>query len=147
MDFINVLIDQLLDNVGDLWFAALAGQFLVMICESAKPKPIEGQGRAEPRGLALLVMILSLVTPLLLLLHAVAVGAGAPIAAIIVVGVAIVSAGLTGVVIGMAAPPVGRTLNRASPFLAIAVFALTIYVTWRSAFGLINMFVAGSAAS
>jgi hypothetical protein len=146
MDFIGALIDQLLENVGDLWFAALAGQFLVMICESAKPKPEEGEGRAEPRGFALLVMILSLVTPLLLLLHAVAAGAGAPIAAVAVVAIAIVSAGLIGWIIGLAAPPIGRTLNRAAPVLAVAVFALTIYVTWRSVFGLLNMFVTGSAA-
>lgn len=147
MDFISALIDQLLDNVGDLWFAALVGQLLVMICESARPKPEAGESRAEPRGFALLVMILSLVTPLLLMLHAVAAGAGAPIAAVALIGGAIVLAGVIGLIIGMAAPPVGRTLNRASPFLAIAVFALTLYVTWRSAFGIINMFVTGSAAS
>jgi hypothetical protein len=145
MDLTNTLIDQLLENVGDLWFAALAGQFLVMVCESAKPKREEGEGAAEPRGLGLLVMILSLVTPLLLLLHAVAAGAGAPIAAVMLVGGAIVIAGIIGVVIGMAAPPVGRTLTRAAPFLAVAVFALTLYVTWQSAFGLLNMVVTGSA--
>lgn len=139
------LIDQLLDRVGDLWFAALAGQFLVMICESARPKPQEGEARAEPRGIGLLVMILSLLTPLLLLLHAVAAGAGAPIAAVIVVGGAIVIAGVAGLIIGMAAPPVGRTLTRAAPFLAVAVFALTIYVTWRSVLGLLNAFVTGKA--
>lgn len=142
----GALIDQLLERVGDLWFAALAGQFLVMICESSKPKPEEGEARAEPRGVGLLVMILSLLTPLLLLLHAVAAGAGAPIAAVVVVGGAIVIAGLVGMVIGAAAPPVGRTLTRASPFLAVAVAGLTIYVTWRSAFGLLNLLVTGSAA-
>jgi FtsH-binding integral membrane protein len=143
MEFINSMIDELLRNVGDLWFAALAGQFLVMICESAKPKPAEGEGRAEPQGFALLVMILSLVTPLLLLLHAVATGSGAPIAAVALVGGAIVIAGIIGLIIGNAAPSVGRTLTGAAPFLAVAVFGLTIYVTWRSAFGLLDMLVAG----
>ncbi len=146
MDFINTLIGQLLTSAGDLWGGALIGQFFVMVCESAKPKPAEGDSRAEPKGFALLVMVLSLFTPLLLLVHAFYVGAGAPIAILAVVGGAIIAAGLIGWLIGMVAPPVGRTLNSAAPLLAIAVFALTLYVTWRSAFGLLNMFVTGSAA-
>jgi len=145
MDSISTLISQLLVNAGDLWGLALIGQFFVMICESAKPKPAEGETAAEPRGFGLLVTILSLLTPLLLLVHAFYVGAGAPIAILALVGGVIVGAGLIGWIIGMAAPPIGRTLNRAAPFLAVAVFALAIYVTWRSAFGLLNMFVTGSA--
>lgn len=142
----NALIDDLLAHVGDLWLGAVFGQFFVMVCESAKPKPAEGESRAEPKGFALLVMILSLVTPLLLLLHAVATGSGAPIAALAVIGIAVVAAALIGWIIAAAAPSVGRTLNSAAPFLAVAVFVLTIYVSWRSAFGLLNMLVTGSAA-
>lgn len=145
MDFGN-LIDELLSNVGDLWFGAVVGQFFVMVCESAKPKPAEGEERGEPKGFALLVMILSLVTPLLLLLHAVATGSGAPIAALAVIGIAVVLSAIVGWIIAATAPPIGRTLNRAAPFLAVAVFALTIYVSWQSAFGLLNAFVTGSAA-
>ena len=145
MDFIGVLIGQLLTNAGDLWGGALIGQFFVMICESAKPKPEEGEKIGEPRGFALLVMILSLLTPLLLLVHAFYVGAGAPIAILALLGGLILAAALIGWTIALA-PPIGRTLNRAAPILALAVFALTIYVTWRSAFGLLNMFVTGSAA-
>ena len=146
MDFVS-LIDELLSSVGDLWFGAVIGQFFVMVCESAKPKPGEGEERAEPKGFALLVMILSLVTPLLLLLHAVATGSGAPIAALAVIGIAVISSALVGWIIAAAAPSIGRTLNRAAPILAVAVFALTIYVSWRSAFGLLNMLVTGSATS
>jgi hypothetical protein len=145
MDFIDALIDQLFERAGDLWFAALVGAFFVMICESAKPKPPEGERASEPQGFALLVMILSLITPLLLLVHAVATGAGALIAIMIVIGAAIIGAALIGWIIAMVAPAIGRTLNRAAPILAVAVFALTLYVTWRSVFGLLNAFVAGGA--
>jgi hypothetical protein len=146
MDFISALIDQLFDNVGDLWFAALVGQFFVMICESAKPKPAEGERTSQWEGLGLWVSILSLLTPVLLLVHAVATGSGAVIAALAIVVVAAIGAALIGWVIAATAPGIGRTLNRAAPFLAVAVFALTIYITWRSVFALVNMVVAGSAA-
>jgi hypothetical protein len=146
MDLVGTLVSQLLTNAGDLWGGALIGQFFVMICESAKPKPAAREADAEPRGFDLLVLILSLFTPLLLLVHAFYVGAGAPIAILALVGGVIIAAGLMGWIIGLAAPPIGRTLNRAAPILAVAVFALAIYVTWRSAIGFLNIFVAGSAA-
>jgi hypothetical protein len=142
---INALIDDMAGRVGDLWFLALAGAFFVMICESAKPKPAEGESAAEPRGFGLLVMVLSLLTPILLLVHAFYVGAGAPIAILAVIGGAILGSAIVGWIIAAAAPPIGRTLNRAAPVLAIAVFALTAYVTWQSAIGFLNIFVAGGA--
>jgi hypothetical protein len=142
---INALIEDMAGRAGDLWFLALAGAFFVMICESAKPKPAEGESAAEPRGFGLLVMVLSLLTPLLLLVHAFYVGAGAPIAILAVIGGAILVSAIVGWIIAAIAPPIGRTLNRAAPFLAVAVFALTAYVTWQSAFGLLNIFVAGGA--
>lgn len=146
MDFISALIDQLFDNVGDLWFAALVGQFFVMICESAKPKPEQGERASQWEGVGLWVSILSLLTPILLLVHAVATGSGAVLAALIVVVVGIMAAAIIGWIIAAAAPSVGRTLNRAAPVLAVAAFALTIYVTWRSVFALANSFVGGGAS-
>jgi hypothetical protein len=140
LDIID-LIKDLIAGAGDLWFIALIGAFFVMICESSKPKPREGEPKAEPQGFALLVMILSLLTPLMLMIHAVATGAGNPIAAIALVGAMIVSAGLIGVLIASVSADFGRTLTRAAPFLALAVFALAAYVTWQSVFGLINSFV------
>jgi hypothetical protein len=142
---INALIDDMAGRAGDLWFLALAGAFFVMICESAKPKPAESESAAEPRGFGLLVMVLSLLTPLLLLVHAFYVGAGAPIAILAVIGGAILVSAIIGWIIALAAPAIGRTLNRAGPFLAVAVFALTAYVTWQSAIGFLNIFVAGGA--
>lgn len=138
---INVLIDELATNAGDLWFLALVGSFFVMICEAAKPKLAEGESRAGPQGFALLVMILSLVTPLFLFIHAFVTASGALIAIIAAIGGAVIFSGIIGWIIGSAAPSFGRTLNRAAPYLAVAVFALTLYVSWQSAFTFVNMFV------
>src|SRR5688572_26611691 len=107
-------IDWLLEHTGDLWLGALLGSFFVMICESAKPKPQEGESRAAPQGLALLVMIMSLLTPLLLLVHAFASGGSPPAVVVVVIG-AVIAAAIIGALIGGMAPDVGRTLNRAAP--------------------------------
>jgi hypothetical protein len=133
-------VEWLLERVGDLWLGALIGSFFVMVCESARPKPVEGESRAAPQGLALLIMIMSLLTPLLLLVHAFASG-GAPPAVIVVVVGAVIAAAIVGALIGGLAPDVGRTLNRAAPVLAAPVFALTVYVTWASVLMLVNFVV------
>ncbi len=138
---IGALIDLLLDHMGDLWLGALAGSFFVMICESAKPKPGEGESKAAPQGFALLAAILSLVTPLLLFLHAVAQAPLALPGAVIVVGGCVIGAAIIGWIVAAAAPSVGRVLTRAAPVLAIPVFALAAYVAWQSVFGLVNMVV------
>ncbi len=141
MDFVNAQVSLLMNNVGDLWFAALIGIFFVMICESAKPKPAEGEDRGGPRGFALWIMILSLLTPFLLFIHAVVAGAGSVFGALIVIGAAVMLSAIIGWIIAAAAPDIGRTLNRAAPIMAVLVFALTIYVTWQSAFTLLNNLV------
>jgi hypothetical protein len=139
---VDALIDQLASNAGDLWFLAVVGAFFVMICESAKPKPAEGESRAGPQGFALLAMILSLVTPLLLFFHAFLTASGALVAIVAVMGGIIIGSAIIGGVIGAVAPSFARTLNRAAPFLAVAVFALTLYVTWESMFTFVNGFIA-----
>jgi hypothetical protein len=142
---VNTLIDELARNAGDLWFLAVVGSFFVMVCEAAKPKPREGESKAAPEGFALLVMILSLITPLLLFFHAFLTASGALIAIIALIGGSIIVSAVIGWIIGAAAPGVGRTLNRAAPLMALAAFALTFYVTWRSVYGFLNGFVTGGA--
>ena len=142
----SALVDQLLDRVGDLWFAALVGSFFVMICESAKPKLAEGESRAAPTGFALLAAILSLVTPLLLFFHAFVAAQGSLIAIVIAIGGAVIGAAVIGWIVAAAAPDVGRTLNRAAPILAIPVFALAAYVSWRSVYDVVNYFVASASS-
>ncbi|GAM99356.1 hypothetical protein U91I_03005 [alpha proteobacterium U9-1i] len=141
MDLVTALVDQLMDRVGDLWFLALLGSFFVMICEASKPKPAEGETRSEWQGVGLWVSILSLVTPLLLFFHGFLSG-GSVIALIAVMGGAILAATLIGWLISIAARDVARTLNRAAPYLAVVVFALAAYVSWRSVFDLATFFVA-----
>jgi hypothetical protein len=145
MDLVSTLVDQLMSAVGDLWLLALIGSFFVMICESAKPKRQEGEARKEATGWALLVNILSLITPLLLFIHAFATGSGALIAIVAAIGAAVIGAAVTGWLISAFAPDFGRTLNRAAPFLAVPVFALAAYVSWQSVFNLVNFFVTAAA--
>lgn len=134
-------IDLVLDRMGDLWFGALVGSFFVMICESARPKPGEGESRAAPQGFALLAAILSLITPLLLFLHAVAQAPQGLLGIVGIVGGFVIGAATIGWIVAAAAPAMGRVLNRAAPVLAIPVFALAAYVSWESVFGLIDMAV------
>lgn len=142
MPSIDAMVDHLVATAGDLWFAALIGQFFVMVCESAKPKLRDGdEDRGGPRGFALLVMILSLLTPLLLFLHAVLSGSGSLVAAVVAIFGAVLTATLVGWVVRATMPDVGRTLNRAAPILAIPVFALALYASWETVFGLVNGFV------
>lgn len=145
MDIVNTLVDQLMSSVGDLWLLALIGSFFVMICESAKPKRQEGEERREATGWALLVNILSLLTPLLLFVHAFATGSGALVAIVAAIGTAVIGAAIIGWLVAAFAPDFGRTLNGAAPFLAVPVFALTAYVSWQSVFNLVNFFVTAAA--
>lgn len=145
MDGVDTLVDQLVASAGDLWFVALIGQFFVMVCESAKPKPEDGEDRGGPRGFALLVMILSLLTPLLLFLHAFLSGSGALIAVVIAIFGAVLTATIVGWIIRAAIPGVARTLNRAAPILAVPVFLLALYVSWETVFAFINGVVTANA--
>ena len=134
-------IDLVLRQLGDLWFAALVGSFFVMICESARPKPEEGESRAAPQGFALLAAILSLLTPLMLFLHAVAQAPLGLVGIVLIVGGFVIGAAIVGWIVALAAPAMGRVLNRAAPVLAIPVFALAAHVSWQNVFGLVNMAV------
>lgn len=146
---IGEYIGALLSALSDLWGLALIGSFFVMICEAAKPSRRKGEEAEKPGDFALLVMILSLITPLLLFFHAfLTAGSSLPglIALATLLAGLIIGSSLIGWIIGMAARDIGRTLNRAAPLLAVAVFALTAYVTWESVFGFVSDFVTGVAS-
>lgn len=143
MDF-GDYIQQLTRIAGDNWLLALVGAFFVMVCEAAKPRPADDEERSEPRGAALLVTILSLVTPLLLFMHAFISAGRSPqglMLTIVAIGAAIIGAALIGWLIAGVAAPVGRVLNRAAPFLAVLVFGFTLWVTWQSAYEVLDRFV------
>lgn len=139
MGSISAQLDLLADRASDLWFLALVGSFFVMICEAAKPKRAEGEAREG--ALSVWIGILSLLTPLLLFVHAFLTAQGSLIAIIVLIGAAIIGASLIGWIISAAAKDFGRVLNRAAPILALAVFALTLYVTWDSIFAFIGIFI------
>jgi hypothetical protein len=141
-----------LDAVGPLWLIAVTGMFASAICESARPKPAEGE--EKPGGPGLLVAgIASLVTPILLFVHGFWTIAGFEdleitpdilmdliLARQVVViamfgflaGVAILGS-IIGWIIRAAAPGLGRMLNIAAVPLALATLALTIFVTYKAA--------------
>ena len=146
MSGLGPLVDELMRGAGDLWGLALIGQFFVMICESAKPKLEEGEERAAPRGFALLVMILSLFTPLLLFFHAFLTASGSLVAIVVALGGAIILATLIGWAIRATASPVARVLNSAAPVLALIVFALAVYISRDSVFALIRAMIEARAA-
>jgi FtsH-binding integral membrane protein len=144
---ISTGITELTHTAGDLWFAALVGSFFVMLCESAKPKPEDGESRSSG-AVGLIVATLSLATPLMLLVHAfMAAGRSgeALVASIALIGAAIIAAAIIGWIISAFAPAIGRTLSKAAPILALAVFALTAYVTWESVRTFATLLAAGEA--
>ncbi len=150
MDQLQTAASALIRSAGDLWFAAVIAAFVVMVCESAKPKPSPGEPKDEPGGVGLLAMILSLVTPLLLMIHAFMNAGRAPpalLGAVVVIATAVVAAALVGWAIASRAAPVGRSLSRAAPYLAVAVFALTLWISWRSAIELVHVYVLGAAGA
>ncbi len=138
---ISAQIDAIFHAAGDLWFLALIGSFFVMTCESAKPKSQEGEERPQESVLGLWLGILSLLTPILLFIHGYVAARGYLFGVIALIGGAVIAAALIGWLIAAVAAPIGRTLTRAAPILAIVVFALTVYVTWRSIYQVFDFFV------
>lgn len=145
MDF-AAQIQELTRLAGDAWMLALTGAFFVMICESAKPRPAEGEERKDGGALGVLVGALSLLTPILLFAHAFIAAGGAPsslMLAVITIGAVVIAAALIGWLLAAVAAPVGRVLNRAAPLLAVVVFGFTVWVTWRSALEVVHRFLPG----
>ena len=142
---IGALVNRVIESAGDLWLAALIGSFFVMICEAAKPGPEEGEEKRPEGVIGLWVGILSLLTPILLFIHGYVAARGYLIAVIALIGGVVIASALIGWVIAALAPAMGRTLNRAAPFLAVAVFALTVFVTWGSVHEVFDLFVRGPA--
>ena len=138
---IGALIDRVADSAGDLWFAALIGSFFVMICESAKPKLEEGETKPDEGVISLWVGIFSLLTPILLFIHGFVAARGYLIAVIALIGGIVIAAALIGWIIAAVAAPMGRSLNRAAPYLALAVFALTVFVSWRSVYEVFDFYL------
>ena len=141
--------------VGGNWLIAAGAAFIVMIFESAKPRPVEGEPEPHVSAFQRLAIIASLAVPFLLFLHAF--GAfvqaqqnagegsennGAVILALIVAALVLVLApGIFGWLIAKASPALANMLRRAAPVLAIAVLVFTIYVTYRNAFFVLNLYV------
>ena len=150
-------LDALAALVGQNWLIAAAAAFVVMVFESAKPPPIEGEPEPRAGVLQRVAMIASLLAPFLLFLGAFGAftlsrmgrGESSPenqnAGLLLALGVAaivfVLAPGILGWIIAKASPALANMLRRAAPFLALAVFAFTVYVTYRNAFFVLNLYV------
>ena len=148
-------LEGLVALVGQNWVIAACAAFVLMIFESAKPRPVEGQDEPRASALQRVAMIASLAVPFLLFLHAF--GAfvlahqqagqgserdGGIILALIAGAILfVVAPGIIGWVIAKGSPTLAGLLQRAAPFLALLVFVFTVYVTYRNAFFVLNLYV------
>lgn len=153
-------IAYVLDAVGWPWQVALAGLFLVGVCEAARPKE-RGADAKWMLPFRILAAIAGIVTPLLLFFHAFWAIAGFEdvqfaagqivdvilarqvviVALIIVMGAAIVLAWLIGWALGAMAPGLGRMLDRIGAPISALVLALAIFIAWRNAAVVIELFL------
>lgn len=137
MDTIVQDASRLIALAGQYWQYALIAAFAVMIFESAKPKPEEGEQGAGPLGFT--AAVASFVTPFLLFIHAYveAVRVQMPnalLAAIVVMGGVVLLGAVIGWAIAAALTPLGRLLGRVAPIGALLVFAFTLWVTWANVY-------------
>lgn len=152
MDANSSIGAYVMEAVGVLWLVAVAGMFLSAVCESARPKPEPGE--EKPQGVALLgAGIASLITPILLFLYAfwsiMALEGRTTISTddvlvfavaqrIVVIGLFVFLAGtaiagsILGWIIRIAAPDIGKALNKAALPLALGALALTAYVSYEA---------------
>jgi hypothetical protein len=154
MNAVMDALGALASLVGQNWLIAAGAAFVVMAFESAKPPPVEGEEH-HASALQRVAMIASLAVPFLLFLHAFgafvlahqAANQGSehdgPILLALIGGavVFVLAPGILGWIIAKASPALANMLRSVAPFLALAVFAFTVYVTYRNAFFLLNLYV------
>jgi hypothetical protein len=155
MGSITDLLRDLAALVGANWLIATAAAFIVMVCESAKPTPIEGEPEPHVSAFERVAIIASLAVPVLLFLHVFGAfvqaqqsagegsqsNGGVVLALIACAAVFVLAPGILGWIIAKIASPLANVLRRAAPWLALAVFVFTIYVTYRNAAFVLNLYV------
>ncbi|WP_395648302.1 hypothetical protein [Terricaulis sp.] len=149
MQFIIHAWTTLSAQAGPLWQYAVIAAFVSMILDSAKPKRQEGEEK-ESEGGRNILMLVSLLTPFLLFAHACWKAYEARdvglMNAVVVVGLVVIVSGVIGWIIAAAVPALGRVLYRIAPWVALAVFAFTLYVTWEGAWSAFNHWVLSRSA-
>lgn len=144
MQFIIDAWTTLSAQSGPLWQYAVIAAFFSMIFDSAKPKRQEGEEK-ESEGGRNILMLVSLLTPFLLFAHACWAAYEAQdvglINAIVVIGLVVIVSGLIGWLLAATVPAAGRVLYKIAPWVALAVFAFTLYVTWEGALNAFNHFI------
>lgn len=155
MGSITDTLRELAALVGQNWLIAAAAAFVVMVFESAKPTPVEGEDEPRASALQRVAMIASLAAPFLLFLHVFGAfvlaqqdagrssenNGGVILALIACAVVVVLLPGILGWLIAKIGPRFADMLRRAAPLLALAVFVFTVYVTYRNAFFVLNLYV------
>jgi hypothetical protein len=147
-------LSELFTAAGLLWAVAVGGAFIAGSGEKAYPN----EGGKHPAVVTLVAGIVSLITPVLLFFHAfwaiavqnpissvdileiiqAALGHAAVIALLVVMAVLVIVPALVGVLVAAIAPPLGKLLYAIAPYLNIAVFVLTVYVTHDNVLAVMN---------
>lgn len=141
-------IAGLLLRAGPLWLPAVGVTFVAMICESSKPKKVEGEEQPRAGALRTASLFLGFLTPFLLFIDvfwsiaamdavadvdmAALVRAGRQailIVALVIMMALFVLPSIFAAIIRSAAPAVGRALYAAAPIMTIAAFAFAVFVT------------------
>ena len=149
------LLREFIALVGQNWLIAASAAFIVMVFESAKPPAVVGEDEPAASTLQRVAMIASLAVPFLLFLDAFGAfvlsqqsrgegsqsNGGVLLAALGVGVVFLLAPGILGWLIAKASPALANIMRRVAPFLALAVFVFTVYVTYRNAFFVLNLYV------
>ena len=155
MSSATVLLREFIVLVGQNWLIAASAAFVVMVFESAKPPAVVGEDEPAASPFQRLALIASLAVPFLLFLDAFGAfvlsqqsrgessqsNGGVLLAAVGVGVVFLLAPGILGWLIAKASPALANIMRRIAPFLALAVFVFTIYVTYRNAFFVLNLYV------
>ena len=148
-------LEDLVALVGQNWVIAACAAFVVMIFESAKAQPVEGEDEPRASALQRVAMIASLAVPVLLFLHVfgafiqgqMGIGRSSEgnnevvIALLVIAAGYVITPGILGWVIAKASPGLANLMQWAAPILALLVFAFTVYVTYRNTFFVLNLYV------
>ncbi|HWA00804.1 MAG TPA: hypothetical protein VG841_10885 [Caulobacterales bacterium] len=153
---------ELASMLGPLWLIAIAATFVSSLCESARPKAVEGEPRVSNGALGAVGAFAGLVTPFVLFLYAFwhvlgddrviysasdliahsVVRSTVIIAIFAILFVATMGGAIPGWIVSSSAPRAARALYRFSPFVATATLIFSFAFAYPSAAHVVELFLA-----
>lgn len=149
------------EALNPLWFVAMTGMFVTNVCESARPRAVAGEKPISNGVLGIIGGVASVALPFLLFVYAFWALVGFEGAKFtveelpaLILARQVVIAGLVAFMlalnlgamlpawlIGRISPPLGRSLYRLAPYLALTTLALAIYFAWSSVLSALELFI------